>query len=140
MIVFMVIFLVILVIISIKVQTFYKNNIKNNITDDSPINDREETITSSSEEDSIDYDDYTNLESTLVDAAIEFYKTADESTTSVSSDALIENGYLSSTDLLDIKDKTPCTGYVDIEKDDDYNINYYPHLKCANYETEVTND
>ena len=138
MIIFMIIFIIILIIVSIKVHIFYKNVNKNNKVVEPLINDMEdftENEDDSSDDKNYTEKDYQELEQILVDATLKYI---DDNSISVSftitSEVLIDKGYLSTTDLLDLKDKTPCSGEINVTIHDG-NTDIVPTLNCSNYKT-----
>ena len=139
MILFMIIFVIILIIVSIKVHIFYKNVGKTNEIVEPIINDIDDF--NENEDDDITEvkkytkEDYQNLEQVLVDATLKYIdeNRINESFT-ISSDILIDKGYLSSTDLLDLNDKTPCRGESNVTIHSG-NIDVIPNLQCSNYQT-----
>ncbi len=133
MLVFMIIFIIIFIIISIRVHAFYKNTIKDNNDNKLIINDFDDDNSDSKD---INDSSYAKLEQKFVDAAIKYFDENNISeNTEITKSMLIDNNYLTTSDLLDIKDKTPCDGKVIVEFSNDV-INYKPYLICSNYETD----
>lgn len=133
MIIIMILFLIILAIIFIKIHVFYKKVAINKNNEPLIVGNEDDN---ESEEKEVKKEDYYDLEQVLVDACSEYINDNNiTSSTTVNSDKLIEDGYLSSTDILDLNDKTPCTGSVEVKITED-TTDYIPHLYCENYKSE----